>query len=958
MLVGREADLAVLADAFDRVTDGSAAAVLLGGEPGIGKTRLVQEFAARAAERGRVLVGGCVERGADGLPFAPFTAALRVVVTSMGAGRVAELMPSRKLGELPRVLPALGDPDADGDMGSASARLFEQMLMLLAGLAAQRPTLLVIEDVHWAASSSRALLDFLIRNQQAAPMLLIVVTYRSTEIAPTDALRTMLAELDRIDWVTRRELGRLSRPSVAKQIESALHQEPAPELVDYIYRRSDGNPLFVEALLASGASADSVPESLKDLLLAPIRRLPADAREVVRVAAAGGVKVGHDLLATVAQLPDKQLSETLRSAVAANTLVVERDSYVFRHALIRDAVYADQLPGDRVRTHLHYAEALEASSALAPDGRAAVELAHHWHAAGDLPRALGAAWRAAAEAGASLAYSEQLHMLTRVLELWPRVTAPADRIGVDRVSVLERAVEAAQLAGEAEQGVGLASTTLAELQNEPTRAARMLELRSSMLRALGREGDLDNLREAVRLVPPDDPTRARVLAALAARLLKIPQHDAARPVVDEALELARRFGDAHTEAFALVLAATIRARFGHLASELPRLHEAQRIAESIGAYEQLMQAMYAEAELLEAYGEHERAGEVARRGIDAASERGMARSLGVPHSIHAAGSLISLGRWDEALHTIDAALQLAPPPIMRAELTCQRAAIGLARGDTELPRNAITIAREVTDPGSNLVFPTAELEIGLILLDGEPAEAFTVVEHTLAHHDVQASSRFGWPFLVVAARVAGEMAGDARTPALQTEISAHAEKLQLATPVQRAHQITFRAEAARAEGRPDRAAWESAVSMWDQLQQPYRLAQALLRAAEAAIVADNDRTAATAFVRRAAELADGLGAGPLRASLDRLARRARLPLAAAGGETEDPIEQVRTRLGLTSRELEVLRLVAAGRSNRDIAAELFISAKTASVHLSHILAKLGLANRTEAAATAHRLGLD
>jgi DNA-binding CsgD family transcriptional regulator len=206
--------------------------------------------------------------------------------------------------------------------------------------------------------------------------------------------------------------------------------------------------------------------------------------------------------------------------------------------------------------------------------------------------------------------------------------------------------------------------------------------------------------------------------------------------------------------------------------------------------------------------------------------------------------------------------------------------------------------------------------------------------------------------------VAGEVAGDVRARALLTQLHVYAEKIQLASPVQRAHQITFQGEAARAEGRPDRATWDSAVSVWDQLRQPYRLAQALLGAAEAAIAADNDRTAATAFLQRAAELADGLGAVPLRAAVDRLARRARLPLAAAGGHTEDPIEQVRTRLGLTSRELEVLRLVAAGRSNRDIAAELFISAKTASVHLSHILAKLGLANRTEAAATAHRLGLD
>jgi DNA-binding CsgD family transcriptional regulator len=958
-LVGREADLAVLVNEFDGAADGSTATVLIGGEAGIGKTRLVQAFAARVADRARVLVGGCVERGAEGLPFAPFTAALRGLASSLGPAGVAELLPLGKLGELPRLLPGLSELKGETDTGSASARLFEQVLMLLGALATQRPTVLVIEDAHWADSTSRALLDFLVRNQRAAPALLIVVTYRSDELELTHPLRAMLAELDRVSWVTRRELGRLSRRDVAAQVQGILAREPTPDLVDDLYRRSDGNPLFVEALLANRASEGgaALPQSLRDLLLAPILRLPDDARQVVRAAAVGGLRVGHDLLASVAGLEDGPLSAALRAAVAGNALVVDGESYAFRHALIRDAVYAEQLPGERVRAHLRYAEPLEANPALAPDGRAAAELAHHWYAARDLPRALNAAWRAAAEAEASLAYSEQLHLLSRVLELWPQVNAPADRVGSSRLGVLERAAHAAWLAGEAEQGVTLATSALSELDDQPARAARMLELRSGMRQALGRDGDLDDLREAVRLAPVDDPSRARVLAALATRLLDVPQHDEARLVADEALDLARRFGDARTEVLALVVAATVRARFGQLATELPRLHKAQRIAEAIGANDRLMRAIHAEAQLLEAYGQHERAVEVARRGIAAATETGMARSLAGPHIISAASSLISLGRWDEALQTIDAGLQSAPPPIVRAELTCQRALIGLARGDAELPRNAIAIARDVSDAGANIVFPMIELEISLLLQD-KPTDALTVVERALADHDVQASSRFGWPFLVLAARTAGEAPGDVHTPALLAELQVQAEKMPVATPVQQAHQITFAAETARAQGRPGRAAWAAASAAWDDLHQPYRLANALLGAAEAAITVDNDRAAATELIRRAVDLADALSAVPLRAAIDRLVRRARLPVASAEAGTDDPIEQVRARLGLTSRELEVLRLVATGRNNHDIAAELFISAKTVSVHVSRILAKLGLANRTEAAATAHRLGLD
>lgn len=959
-LSGRDDDLAVLAEAYDRVDDGAPAAVLVGGEAGVGKTRLVRDFTTRVADRARVLTGGCVERGADGLPFAPFTAALRSLVTTLGPDGAAELLPSGRPGELPRVLPGLGTPNAVTDTGTARARLFEEVLGLLANLSAQRPTVLVIEDAHWAADSSRELLDFLVRNQPAAPALLIVVTYRSDGLDRTHPLRTMLAELDRVGWVTRRDLARLSRRAVTQQIRDILAEEPRPELVDDVYRRSQGNPLFVEALLAGGAGGQAtLPEFLRDLLLTPVHRLTDQAREVVRSAAVGGVRVGHALLATVTRLDEAALSDALRSAVSASILDVDGEAYVFRHALIREAVYDDQLPGDLIRAHLHYAEALEADPALAPDGRAALDLAYHWQAARDLPRALAAAWHAAAETEASLAYAEQLRMLTRVLELWPRVTAPAYCVGIDRLVVLERAVETAKLAGEPEPGLTLASTALTEIEDEPGRAARILESRSVLLRMLGREGDLDDLRTAVQLVPEGDPVRARVLAALAARLLDIPEHDEARRVADEALELARATGDARTEAYALVLVGTLRSRVGHLATELPRLQDAQTIAESIGAEDLLMRAIHAAAHLLEGYGEYEQGIAAARRGMERASTLGMARSLAGPHVVSAAGSLIALGRWDEARDVIDEHLELVPPPIVRAELVCQRAAIALARGDVELPRNALVAGREVSNGGPRFVFPLTNLEIGLDLVHSDAAHAVTVAERTLADHDVRGPSRYSWPFLVTvarAARKAGAPDGDERATALLAELRAQAEQTQAVGPVQSAHQATFAAEAARAEGTSDRAAWDAARAAWDGVPDPYHRAQVLLGAAEAAIVAGGDRRDATSLLRQAADLADDVGAVPLRAEIDQLARRARIPLEGAETEAADPAERASRRLGLTARELEVLRMVAAGRNNHEIAAELFISAKTASVHVSHILAKLGLGNRTEAAAMAHRLG--
>lgn len=173
------------------------------------------------------------------------------------------------------------------------------------------------------------------------------------------------------------------------------------------------------------------------------------------------------------------------------------------------------------------------------------------------------------------------------------------------------------------------------------------------------------------------------------------------------------------------------------------------------------------------------------------------------------------------------------------------------------------------------------------------------------------------------------------------------------TPVQHAEALVFEAELTRAGGTLDRTAWDAAVRAWDELNQPHRLAQALLPAAEAAVL-DGDRDTAAAMLRRAAKIADDLGATPLRGRIDDLARRARITVTA---KDTVPDDQVRQELGLTPREMEILRLVSAGRGNREIAEELFISAKTASVHVSNVIAKLGVANRVEAAAAAHRLGV-
>src|SRR5271170_1789542 len=240
VLVGRDEQMAALDAAFASVRQGGPSAVLLGGEAGVGKSRLVGEFGAAAMAAGaRVLTGGCLELGTDGLPFAPFTAVLRDLVHELGADAVASMLPGRTTRGLARLLPELGEPDIrpdnDRDPGEARARLFEEVLSTLDHLARHSPVVLVIEDAHWADRSSRDLLTFLIGNQRAITGLLIIVTFRSDELHRTHPLRPMLAALDRIAWVERVELPRLTSHDTAELAAGILGRQLAADLADALY---------------------------------------------------------------------------------------------------------------------------------------------------------------------------------------------------------------------------------------------------------------------------------------------------------------------------------------------------------------------------------------------------------------------------------------------------------------------------------------------------------------------------------------------------------------------------------------------------------------------------------------------------------------------------------------------------------------------------------------------------
>ncbi len=454
VLVGRRKELGWLGAAFARVRSGSPAALLIGGDGGAGKTRLVSEFRAGASAVARVLTGRCPELGAVGVPFAPFIAVLRELVRDRD---LAELIgsPGR---ELLRWLPELGVPAAEGSPREARARLFVEMLSLLEQAARQRPVVLVIEDAHRADESTRELMSFLIDSQQAMDGVLIIVTYRSDELHRGHPLCALLSRLGRLGWVQRTELSGLSRGESAELVGRLLGAEPAPSLVERVYRRAEGKPLFVEELVCyDGSFGTACTATSGDLMLAAVRRLPEQTQDVLRTASVGGQRTGRALLAAVTGMGVDTLDASLRPAVAGGVLMAGEDSCAFRHALISEAIHQDLLPCEHTTAHQRFAAALEQDPSLVPAGCAAIEQAEHWHRAHDPARTLTSAWRAAADAGHVLACAEQLAMLTRVLELWPSVPDAEWLTGAGHAQVLRQAAEAANTAGERQLGTALAA---------------------------------------------------------------------------------------------------------------------------------------------------------------------------------------------------------------------------------------------------------------------------------------------------------------------------------------------------------------------------------------------------------------------------------------------------------------------------------------------------------------------
>ncbi len=1004
VFVGRTGELATLTDAFARADAGEPQALLVGGEAGVGKTRLVEEFAAAVRDRGGVVaLGGCVEIGADGLPFAPFSTALRQLRRELPEHLAAAAEGQEE--ELARLLPELAVAAAREARRDEQgmARLFELTARLLERVAAEHTVVLVLEDLHWADASTRHLLAYLFRTLRTG-RLVVLATYRSDDIHRRHPLRPLLAELDRLRTVHRVELGRFSREEVHRQIAGILDREPEPGRVDDIFERSDGNAFFVEelAVAADEGRRTGLTDSLRDLLLVRVESLPESAQRVVRIVAEGGSTVEDRLLAAVAGLGEDDLIEALRAAVNAGILTPapDRDGYRFRHSLVREAVSDDLLPGERSRLNRRFAEALEAQPVLVPADERPTRLASYWYHAHHAAKALPAVLDASVVARRRHAYAEQLRLLERAMELWDAVpgtvraglrpldhaeayppppagcdedpcAGPAPTRPLRHLDLLAEAAVAGRLCGERERSLKLTRRALRLLDEDPDplRAAWFWVQRSRLTQALAR-GDgweeLGTAQELVRGLPPSE-VHAEVLASVAGwSMLHDPGPDAMADA-ERAVEYARMVGAHDIELHARLTLGGLMVDAGDIEAGLAEMYEVKQRATDLGVDMVLARAFVNLPSVLEGVGRSEEAVRLLEEGVGVTRRLGLLDSEGWVWG-NLAESLLSVGRWEDAARAAADSQRIEQSAKPRAGGSMRLAHLAHLRGDTAEAARCLAEARAhfgTHDPMPQYALPMKYVALRVAAAEGRPEDARAELFAALDAGFPPGTQRYAWPLLLAATTAEADRYGDPATepgrPEVLDRIREAARNLATGVPLWQAHDQWLRAELLRAEGQGEPDAWAEAVAALEPLGRPHDLACVRLRLAEALLATgggEDERARATELLRLVDAVATHLGAAPLARDAALLARRGRLALTPAPREVPapapaDPAEA----LGLTSRERDVLRLVAAGHTNRRIAEELFISPKTASVHVSNILAKLGVSGRGEAAAVAHRLGL-
>ena len=996
--VGRAGELSQLLEALG----GDVRLVLVVGDAGVGKTRFVAEAMDRAAAAGMVMVRGECLPLAGTLPLLPVADVLGELARLDGGGRLAAALdaaPGYVRDEVGRLLPELspgGGPGRNGQDGEWSReRLFAGVAELLAAVAAESPSGvgLVVEDVHWADSETLDFLTFLVRAGRRGPVR-VVATCRGDEAPLAEHTAGWLARARGDAGTEEIRLGPLSRAEVAGQAAALADGLVSPQVIEELYTRAEGNPFFTEQLVAAaldGRGGDGLrvpvelPARLAELLVARAGRCAGDARAVLAGLAIAGRSLAEDLLAAVTGLEAEAVRRGLRELAAARLLAEDTTGagHRPRHALLGEAVAAGLLPGERAVLHERAARAL----AAAGDQALAAEVAGHWRAAGRPAEELPARVAAAEAAERVFGYAQAAEHWQRAIELGQAEPEAAAAAGIDVPRLSVRAIDALYRSGDSERIALIAQEAYRRFSGHPDPATaavichRAAVFRESDVTAAG----LPLMEEALRLfeqAPPSFEHADALLVYSNSFLLHIEERpQASHTALNRALEIAEAAGATALIPRTLSRIAAVAFLDGRVEEGFATLDRGWALARAAQDAPALVWLAGKESDALLKLGRFQRAAEVASRGFDDARQAGLeAWKVASYLPANANEALLALGRTAAAAALID---PLTTMPVDRPNWNIQaaRAEIDLLRGDLGAAAERwqqIYAAFPVVISRGGFAYESAPRVAEALLWAGRPGDALREVRRALALFKSAELTIFAGRLLAAGMWACADLAGQARALRDQSGALAAADAADgLATWVGQmgsvpftdhptvatipAERATWDAERTRVAGPGDPGAWDGAAKAWQDLSCPHRAGYAWWRQAEAQLDAGQPPAAAAGPLRAAAAAAGGHA--PLLAQIRALAERARIPLQPAGpepaaaGPPAAPPAQPLARYGLTGRELTVLRLLAAGRTNPQIGAELYISASTASVHVSNILRKLGVSGRVQAAALAERAGL-
>jgi DNA-binding CsgD family transcriptional regulator/tetratricopeptide (TPR) repeat protein len=975
--------------ALERTASGEPCAVVIEGEAGVGKTRLVRQVCDGLGDGIHVLWGTCVHFGQATVPYAPLTSALKPWLARTDAATRRKVLTGAD--ELGSILPALGDVRT-----TESGRLLPLLDLVFNRIAETAPTVLVIDDLHWADRTSLDVLAYLIAgfdNQRLA----LLATCREEHRDEGHPLHGWLADLRRTPRFTEVHLDRLGLAATEAQIEGLLGRAIDIEFAAQVHERSGGNPYLTELLIGgmsgSGQSngetvlPTAIPTALGEALLSSWHRLSVATRQTTRVLAAAGRPTEFDVLAEVLAehgVDPEQVPGCLTEAQDQGVVRPDGEGQLwFRHPLLAEVLEGAMPPGDAARIHATYVRALESRSGETLR-RSAADLAVHSDRAGRADKSYQWSLAAADYALSLHASAEEAVNLERACSLWENVSPPVRGSSVAHVDLLIRASQACDRTGRVEAAIRWLDQAmgLVNPEREPLLASALLcALRDlQWQRATPGAAILSQSVQAVGLTQrfPHSPQRARALAGLADAEKWDDRLPAAEMHADEAVRIARRSESKQALMCALNTRASVHLHRDHIESSMADAEEADRLARSCGDSAQQAAAGNWRVICLSELGLTTKATAVALEGFQDALREGS------PHwgyflAALAAEGLLHSGRWQECRGLLRQALSARRGPIPSAGLRMVAARLAVRSGKLAEARQHLGRALERIPgdyPGLRLRMALAGAEV--FAASGEPLKALEWIESRITSQNatrsttgtgnlraVQYRDQLVLPLANAAAElaVAGRDAGD--TAAAAWAESALDEILERwphepftsrpNSTMQEMRRALFAAEVARCRNDPREAErWEQAIEKCETAGAPWHMTVSRFRCANALLTTGAPAADVSELLRGAHRGAVELGAQSLQSQIDTLARMARVTLRepAKPADTPPPVPALAR---LTAREREILAFLVAGRSNGEIAKELVISDKTVSVHVSSIMRKTGTSSRLEAAALAERL---